>query len=82
MAYRVVGNHAVVTLGDPTTSGVVRILEFGAILPDEGVHESVLAHLVTVGQIEEFEPEPDEAEEPAKPARKTAAKPAAKPAAE
>lgn len=78
MAYRVVGNHAVVTLGDPTTSGVIRILEYGAILPDEGVHESVLAHLVTVGQIEEFEPEPDEDEKPArKPASKTAAKPAA-----
>lgn len=76
MAYRVVGNHAVVTFGDPTTSGVIRILEFGAILPDEGVHESVLAHLVTVGQIEEFEPEPDEDEAPAaKPERKTAAKP-------
>lgn len=56
MGFRVIGDFAAVTLGEPDGNGVVRVLERGAVLP-EGVHESVTAHLVGVGLVEEFEDE-------------------------
>lgn len=59
-----IARHAAVTLGDPEGNGVVRFLEEGAIVPEEGVHQKVLDHLVSVGLIEEFEPEFEPEPEP------------------
>lgn len=54
MGYRVIGEFAAVTLGEPDGNGVVQILERGAVLP-EGIHQKVLDHLVTVGQIQQID---------------------------
>ncbi len=56
MGYRVTGEFAAVTTGEPGSNGVVQILERGAVVP-EGVHQSVLDHLVSVGQIERSDDE-------------------------
>lgn len=64
MGYRVIGDFAAVTTGEPDGNGVVQILERGAVVPD-GVHQSVIDHLVTVGQIEHQPEEQAEGEDDA-----------------
>ncbi len=58
MGYRVSGEYAYVTTGDPDGNGVVHLREKGSIIgPD--VDQSVIDHLVSVGLVEEFELDPE-----------------------
>lgn len=59
MAYRVSGEYAYVTVGEPGGNGVVHLQSRGSII-GEGVDQAVIDHLVSVGLVEQFDDEAPE----------------------